>query len=178
MADFSASAGRGRSENNLGFMYSNGRGVPQDDAEAVRWYRLAAEQGEAGAQVQPRVCMYSNGRGVSQDDAEAVRWFRLAAEQGKAGAQNNLGVMYSNGRGVPQDLHLPRAGQFCGRRRSQAGSPPSQVRPSPTNNRPSFPAKSGYSGAHTVQRGAHFRFYAFPLRRCFAGLFARCFAAF
>ena len=39
-------------------------------------------------------------------------------------------------------------------------------------------AKSGYSGAHTVQRGAHFRFYAFQLRRCFVGLFARCFAAF
>ena len=31
-------------------MYGAGRGVPQDDAEAVRWYRLAAEQGEASAQ--------------------------------------------------------------------------------------------------------------------------------
>ena len=29
----------------LGLMYDTGRGVPQDDAEAVRWYRLAAEQG-------------------------------------------------------------------------------------------------------------------------------------
>ena len=26
---------------NLGVMYANGRGVPQNDAEAVKWYRLA-----------------------------------------------------------------------------------------------------------------------------------------
>ena len=124
--------------------------MPQDDAEAVRWYRLAAEQGEAIAQNNLGL-MYSNGWGVPQDYAEAIRWYRLLAEQGKAGAQNNLGVMYdSNGRGVPQDLHLPRAGQFCGRRRSQAGSPPSQVRPSPT--------KSGqvrlFGRAHSATRSA------------------------
>ena len=34
----------------LGLMYRDGRGVPQDDAEAVRWFRLAAEQGLTGAQ--------------------------------------------------------------------------------------------------------------------------------
>ena len=38
----------------LGFRYEYGLGVPQDDAEAVRWYRLAAEQGNASAQDQPR----------------------------------------------------------------------------------------------------------------------------
>ncbi len=31
-------------------MYDNGQGVPQDYAEAVKWYRLAAEQGYAYAQ--------------------------------------------------------------------------------------------------------------------------------
>jgi TPR repeat protein len=30
----------------LGLMYDNGRGVPKDYAEAVRWYSKAAEQGE------------------------------------------------------------------------------------------------------------------------------------
>ncbi len=33
---------------NLGGMYATGGGVPQDYQEAVRWYRLAAEQGEGG----------------------------------------------------------------------------------------------------------------------------------
>ena len=79
-----------------------GEGVPQDDAEAVIWYRRAAEQGHAGAQYSLGR-MYDIGRGAPEDDAEAVRWFRLAAEQGEASAQYNLGVMYGTGEGVPQD---------------------------------------------------------------------------
>ncbi len=35
---------------NLGFMYDHGEGVPQNYAEAVRWYRMAADQGNAIAQ--------------------------------------------------------------------------------------------------------------------------------
>ena len=35
---------------NLGSMYYNGRGVLQDYEEAVFWYRLSAEQGDAYAQ--------------------------------------------------------------------------------------------------------------------------------
>ena len=66
-------------------MYDNGEGVPQDDAEAVRWYRLAADQGDARAQV-ILGGMYDNGRGVPQDDAEAVAWTRKAAEPGRATA--------------------------------------------------------------------------------------------
>ena len=46
-------------------MYDNGRGVPQDDTEAVKWYRKAAEQGHAEAQNNLGV-MYLNGRGVPQ----------------------------------------------------------------------------------------------------------------
>ena len=32
---------------NLGIIYANGRGVPENDAEAVKWYSKAAEQGDA-----------------------------------------------------------------------------------------------------------------------------------
>ena len=87
---------------NLGIMYANGRGVVEDDAEAVRWYRLAADQGHAYAQLNLG-WMYANGSGVPEDDAEAVRWLRLAADQGHANAQYNLGLMYANGEGVLQD---------------------------------------------------------------------------
>ena len=66
---------------NLGVMYANGRGVLQDDFEAVHWYRRAADQGLAGAQFNLGG-MYAEGRGVPQDAAEAARWYRLAAEQG------------------------------------------------------------------------------------------------
>ena len=87
---------------NVGIMYQDGRGVPQDETEAVRWFRLAANQGFAVARVNLGF-MYQDGRGVPQDETEAVRWYRLAANQGFAVAQSNLGVMYRNGRGVPQD---------------------------------------------------------------------------
>ena len=80
----------------------DGGGVAQDDGEAIRLYRLAAQQGDAEAQTNLG-WIYENGRGVPQDDVEAIHWYRLAAEQGDARAQTNLGWMYGNGRGVPQD---------------------------------------------------------------------------
>ena len=51
-----------------------------DFAEAFRWFRMAADQGVAEAQVSLGL-MYGTGQGVTQNDAEAVRWFRLAADQ-------------------------------------------------------------------------------------------------
>ena len=83
-------------------MYAHGHGVPQDYAEALKWYRLAAAQGDAEAQLNLGV-MYAHGHGVPQDYAEALKWFRLAAAQGHAEAQYNLGVMYLNGQGIAQD---------------------------------------------------------------------------
>ena len=97
-----AEQGHVGAQNNLGVMYANGDGVPEDDTKAVRWYRQAAEQGLALAQNNLGV-MYSRGEGVPEDDTKAVRWTRQAAEQGLALAQFNLGVMYANGEGVPED---------------------------------------------------------------------------
>ena len=97
-----AEQGDAGSQLGLGLMYRDGRGVPQDDAEAVRWFRLAAEQGLTGAQSLLGF-MYANGAGVMQDDAEAMKWYRMAAEQGYADAQFNLGNMYADGRGVLKD---------------------------------------------------------------------------
>ena len=74
----------------------------QDHGEAVRWYRLAAEQGLAVAQNNLGV-LHEKGEGVLQDHGEAVRWYRLAAEQGHAKAQFHLGLAYHKGEGVIQD---------------------------------------------------------------------------
>ena len=83
-------------------MYRQGLGVPQDDKEAVNWYRKSAEQGDADAQHNLGV-MYKKGLGVPQDYKEAVNWYRKSAEQGDAWAQDALGLMYRQGLGVPQD---------------------------------------------------------------------------
>ena len=63
---------------NLGVMYDRGEGVPEDNAEATRWYRLAAEQGDDMAQNSIGL-MYDRGDGMPEDNTEAVRWYRMAA---------------------------------------------------------------------------------------------------
>ena len=75
-----ADAGDAEAQFDLGVLYANGDGVPQDYAEAGRWYRLAAEQGHTGAQSNLGIAYYA-GFGVPQDAVESVRWFRLAAER-------------------------------------------------------------------------------------------------
>jgi TPR repeat protein len=62
-------------------MYSSGRGVPQDDAQAVEWYRKAADQGNADAQFFLASC-YDAGVGVPQDYVLAHIWLNLAASRG------------------------------------------------------------------------------------------------
>ena len=89
---YRAGAGDPDAQYRLGNWYTYGQGVVQDEAEGVRWFRLAADQGHASAQGYLGVA-YAYGRGVEQDDSEAARWYRLAADQGLAGTQVNLGSM-------------------------------------------------------------------------------------
>ncbi|MGA2147672.1 MAG: tetratricopeptide repeat protein [Bryobacteraceae bacterium] len=113
-----AEQGEARAQNNLGLIYAHdaflddldqrevvpdpeGR-VPKDYAEAIRWFRQAAEQGNAKAQFS-LAFRYEQGQEVPRNYAEAIRWYRKAAEQGEPHAQFNLGVMYAKGQGVPQD---------------------------------------------------------------------------
>ena len=70
-------------------MYDEGEGVTQDDQEAVRWYRVSAEQGNADAQNNLAV-MYRKGSGVIQDYEKAVEWYRSSAEQGNVEAASSL----------------------------------------------------------------------------------------
>jgi TPR repeat protein len=86
----------------LGWSFYHGLGVEQDYAEAVKWFRHAADQEHADAQFSLGYA-YFGGNGVDQDYAEAVKWYRMAAEQGAAAAKNNLGYAYDYGLGVGQD---------------------------------------------------------------------------
>ncbi len=102
-----AEAGDAASQSLLGYWYASdqydtGRGVLEDHKEAVKWYRKAAEQGYALAQVKLGG-MYGSGRGVPQDHKEAIKWCRKAAMQGNARAQFNLGLSYADGRDVLKD---------------------------------------------------------------------------
>jgi TPR repeat protein len=61
----------------------------KDYAEAVHWYRKAAEQGLAEAQWSLSVA-YANGKSVPKDHAEVTRWRDKAEEQKDALAQRDL----------------------------------------------------------------------------------------
>ena len=102
-------------------------GVPQDYAEAAKWYRLAAEQNNAAAQYNLSL-MYANGQGVPRDDGEAVKWLRKAGDQGYVSAQIDLSLTYANGWGAPELMcRVQRektgirgsAGVYCGRARAK-----------------------------------------------------------
>ncbi len=98
-----AEQGDAEAQLNLGFMYADGEGVPQNAIEAVKCFRKAAEQGDAEAQLNLGF-MYANGtEGVPKDAIEAAKWYRKAAEQGDARAQSNLNAMYAIGEGIPKD---------------------------------------------------------------------------
>ena len=83
-----------KAQSKLGWMYREGIGVERDSKEAIKWFRLAAEQGYAEAQ-NYLACMTS-------DATEAFKWQQLAAHQGFATGQMNLGWRYEIGRGVAQ----------------------------------------------------------------------------
>jgi TPR repeat protein len=58
-------------------MFDKGEGVPQDHTKAAKWFRKAAEQGDAQAQYNLGL-MYDKGQGVPQNYILAHMWFNLA----------------------------------------------------------------------------------------------------
>ena len=97
-----AEQGQAHAQMILGLLYASGNGVPQDHAEAGKWYRQAAEQGLAEAQYLLGNS-YARGNAVPQNHAEAAMWFRRAAEQGMAVAQLRVASRYTFGLGLPLD---------------------------------------------------------------------------
>ncbi|MGH7209288.1 MAG: tetratricopeptide repeat protein [Nitrospiraceae bacterium] len=88
-----AEQGDARAQYDLGLLYDTGRGVPQSDEKALRWYQQAAEQGEARAQYNLGL-MYANGQGVQQDYAQAYFWSSLSAAQGNGHAMDARDFLY------------------------------------------------------------------------------------
>jgi hypothetical protein len=74
---------------NLGLMYINGEGVPQDISHAVELFQKAAEQGHVDAQ-NNLGAMYFTGEGVARNEKKAIEWFEKAAAQGNEDARANL----------------------------------------------------------------------------------------
>jgi len=87
----------------LGRLYTDGKGAPQDDAEAHRWYLRAAERGDDLAML-ILALQSREGRGVRKDEAEARRWLRKSATKGNAVA---IQILQGLGEPLPKGTIVP-----------------------------------------------------------------------
>ena len=87
----------------IGNCYAEGKVVAKDKAEAVRWYRKAADQGYADAQCW--LGKWYTHYYVIGKKPEAAIWYRKAAEQGHVVAQHELGILYMRGAGGVTNNH-------------------------------------------------------------------------
>lgn len=72
--------------------------------EAYRYYKSAADQGDAIGQIGVG-SMYYPGLGVRHDYREALKWYEMAAEQDSADAQNQIGLCISKDREHPKIIN-------------------------------------------------------------------------
>lgn len=112
-----AEAGDSDAQFGVGVMLDNGQGTAENDAEAAKWYRLAAEHGNPDAQFNLAL-LYDSGKGVPTDKAEAAQWYKRAALAGHVGAQYNLALMFENGDGIDRD---PATAAFWYRKAAEQG---------------------------------------------------------
>ena len=87
-----AEKGDSEAQQNLGNMYNTGNGVPENDAESVKWYRKAADQGHADAQSILGL-MYVRGAGIPENSIRAYAWWSMAKTQGDTDATENLEIL-------------------------------------------------------------------------------------
>jgi localization factor PodJL len=80
----------------VGVRFAEGRVVPQNYEEAVRWLDRAARKGLAPAQFRVG-SLYEKGLGVKKDLVVARDFYRAAADQGHGKAMHNLAVLYAEG---------------------------------------------------------------------------------
>ena len=86
----------------LGYMYTNGKGVKQDYGKAIEYYEQAVKLNSDNAMVQLGY-MYTNGKGVKQDYEIALKYYESASKLNDSYAMTGLGHMYMDGNGVKQD---------------------------------------------------------------------------
>jgi TPR repeat protein len=98
-----ADAGDRDAQNNLGLCFQHGYGTEQDYAQAMVWFRRAAEGGLAIAQFNVGG-LYFEGYGVERDIAVAIDWYTRAAEQREELALIQLGWVHQKGLGGAIDL--------------------------------------------------------------------------
>jgi TPR repeat protein len=90
----------------MGMIYQAGEripgGVATDPVEAVKWYGMAAEQGQLEG-IYHLATMNARGQGIEKNEKEGVKLYRKGAELGSADCVLALGRCYLHGIGVEVD---------------------------------------------------------------------------
>lgn len=91
-------------QNVVGMAYKCGLGVKQNHAASIKWFRMAAERGEADAQFNLARAYasevdggYKKARAAPANDADALTWYQRSADQGHIPAQVKLAGLYAKG---------------------------------------------------------------------------------
>lgn len=98
-----ANNGNALAQYRLGMMYYNGQGVPEDEKQAIYWWKKAAAQGYVEAMFQLGSAYLFGSQAakfVPDPDREAATWYFQAASAGHAEAQYHLGLLFLAGKGV------------------------------------------------------------------------------
>jgi uncharacterized protein len=88
-------------------VYEKGGSLPENQAEAARWWLRAAKEGDDDAQVAMATKLL-NGQGVAQDFEQGRYWCHEAAKQNDASGGYCMAYMYQHGLGVSSDLKQAR----------------------------------------------------------------------
>lgn len=102
-----AAKGNAMAQEELGDCYYEGRNVPKNYTEAVKWYQKSAEQNNADAEYKLARC-YMNGQGVGKNVGKSIFWYLSAANHGNTEALYELACIYKNGTGVPVNMEDAR----------------------------------------------------------------------
>jgi TPR repeat protein len=99
-----AQAGEPQSQTLLALAYHSGALLRNDEVEALRLLRLAAEKGYMPAEESLGI-YYAAGIGMEKPDPQAaLKWYTAASQKGSVDATTNIGSMYASGDGVPKDM--------------------------------------------------------------------------
>ena len=105
-----ADMGDAYSQYSIGWCYEKGQGVKESVPDAVKWYRMAKDNGEKNAKErlenakQLGLDYYFARNGKTEDFKKAVVHLRLAAENGDAHSQYALGWCYEKGQGISRSV--------------------------------------------------------------------------
>ena len=80
-----------------------GKGVPENQKKAIKWYKIISECND------DKAISAANNVGniyaLQDKDKKAVKWYQKSADRGFAAAQFNLAVHYMHGLGIAEDKH-------------------------------------------------------------------------